>query len=49
MGFEFTDVTYCKVQIVNEVEENVTEDQFTTTEFRFAKLIATIVLISFFG
>lgn len=49
MGFEFTDVTYCKVQIVNEVEETVTEDQFTTTEIRFAKVLATIILISFFG
>lgn len=49
MGFEFTDVNYCKVAMVDSVDKEVTEDQFSTTELRFAKLIATIVLISFFG
>lgn len=49
MGFEFTDVNYCKVAMVDSVDKEVTEEQFSTTELRFAKLIATIVLISFFG
>lgn len=50
MGFEFTDVNYCKVAMVDSVnEEEITKDQFTTVEFRFAKLIATIVIISMFG
>lgn len=50
MGFELTDVDYCKVAIVDSVnEEEVTKEQFTTVEFRFAKLMATIILISFFG
>lgn len=49
MGFEFTDVEYCKVAMIDNVDKEVTEEQFTTTEFRFAKLLATIILISFFG
>lgn len=49
MGFEFTDVDYCNISIVYEVDKDVTEDQFSTTEFRFARLLATIVLITFFG
>ena len=50
MGFEFTDVEYCKVAMVDSVnEQEVTKEQFTTVEFRFAKLMATIILISFFG
>ena len=50
MGFEFTDVDYCKVVMIDSVnEEEVTKEQFTTSEFRFVKLMATIILISFFG
>ncbi len=49
MGFQFTDVDYCEVAMVDNVDKEVTQDQFSTTELRFAKLIATIVLISFFG
>ena len=49
MGFEFTDVNYCKVSMVDNVDKEVTEDQFTTVEFRFAKLMATIIIISMFG
>lgn len=49
MGFEFTDVSYCKVEMLDSVDKEVTEEQFKTTEFRFAKLMATIILISFFG
>lgn len=49
MGFKFTDVDYCRVAMVDNVDKEVTEDQFTTVEFRFAKLMATIILISFFG
>ncbi len=49
MGFEFTDVNYCKVAMVDNVDKDVTEDQFTTVEFRFAKLMATIIIISMFG
>lgn len=49
MGFEFTDVTYAKVQIENEVPQNITEEAFSSKELRFAKLLATIILISFFG
>ncbi len=35
--------------MVDEVPGNVTEEQFSTKELRFAKLLATIILISFFG
>ena len=49
MGFEFTDVRYCKLAMLDSVDKEVTEEQFKTTEFRFAKLMATIILISFFG
>lgn len=49
MGFEFTDVKRCEIKIVDEVEGNVTQEQFSTSEMRFAKLLATIILISFFG
>ncbi len=49
MGFKFTNVSYCKVTMVDSVDKEVTEEQFTTVEFRFAKLMATIVLISLFG
>ena len=44
MGFEFTDVNYCKVAMVDNVDKDVTE-----VEFRFAKLMATIIIISMFG
>ncbi len=50
MGFEFTDVNYCKVAMIDTInEEEITKDQFTTVEFRFAKLMATIIIISMFG
>ncbi len=49
IGFEFTDVKYCKIQIVDEVDKEVTEDQFSTSEIRFAKLLLTIIFLSFFG
>lgn len=50
MGFEITDVDYCKVAMIDSVnEEEITKEQFTTVEFRFAKLMATIIFISFFG
>ena len=50
MGFKYTDVDYCKVEMVNEIdEENVTQEQFTSTEIRFAKLLATVILLCYFG
>ena len=49
MGFECSEVEYCKVQIIDTLPENVTEDQFTTKEFRFAKLLVTIIFITCFG
>lgn len=49
MGYKFTDVKYAKVQIVNEIPETVTEEEFTSVEFRFAKLLATVILLCFFG
>lgn len=48
-GFEFTDVKRAEIQMVDEVGDNVTEEQFSTKEMRFAKLLTTIILISFFG
>ena len=48
-GFEFTDVKRAEIKMVDEVGDNVTEEQFSTKEMRFAKLLATIILISFFG
>lgn len=48
MGFKFTDVSYAKVQIVNEVPETVTKEEFTSVELRFAKLLATVILLCYF-
>lgn len=48
MGFKFTDVSYAKVQIVNEVPETVTQEEFTSVELRFAKLLATVILLCYF-
>lgn len=49
MGFEFTDVDHCKIDTVNEVPENVTEEQFTSTEIRFAKLLTMVIFLCYFG
>lgn len=50
MGFKFTDVDHCKVEMVKDIEEeNVTEEQFTSTEIRFARLLATVILLCYFG
>ena len=39
-----------KVAMIDSVnEEEITKERFTTVEFRFAKLMATIIFISFFG
>ena len=48
MGFKFTDVSYAKVQIIDEVPETVTQEEFTSVEFRFAKLLATVILLCYF-
>ena len=50
MGFQFTDVDYCKLEIVKDIDEiNVTQEQFTSTELRFAKLLATVIMLCYFG
>lgn len=49
MGFKFTDVDHCKVEMVKNIdEENVTEEQFTSTEMRFAVLITTVIFLCYF-
>ena len=50
MGFQFTDVDYCKLEMVKDIDEiNVTQEQFTSTELRFAKLLATVIMLCYFG
>ncbi len=50
MGFKFTDVDHCKVEMVKNIdEENVTEEQFTSTELKFAQLLAAVILLCYFG
>lgn len=50
MGFQFTDVDYCKLEMVKDVDEkNIPAEQFTTTELRFAKLLATVIMLCYFG
>ena len=49
MGFKFTDVDHCKVEMVKDIDEqNVTEEQFTSTEMRFAVLITTVIFLCYF-
>lgn len=49
MGFKFTDADYCKISMIDEIPEDVTEEQLTSTEMKFATLIATVVLLCYFG
>lgn len=50
MGFKFTDVDHCKLEMVKDIDEqNVTEEQFISTEIRFARLLATVILLCYFG
>lgn len=49
MGFKFTDVDHCKLEMVKDIDEQkVTEEQFTSTEIRFARLLATVILLCYF-
>ena len=49
MGFKLTDVDHCKIGMVDELDENVTEEQFTSVELRFAQLLAAVILLCYFG
>lgn len=50
MAFKFTDVDHCKVDVVNEIqEENVTEEQFTSTEMKFAGIITAVIFLCYFA
>lgn len=48
MGFEFTDINYCKIQTVNDIPETVTEEQFSSTELRFALLLTKVIFLCYF-
>ena len=48
MGFEFTDVDYCKIQTVESIPETVTEEQFSSTELRFALLLTKVIFLCYF-
>jgi len=48
MGFEFTDVEYCKLQTVDNIPETVTEEQFSSTELRFALLLTKVIFLCYF-
>ncbi len=49
MGFKLTDVDYCKVEVVDEIEANATEDEFESIEFNYITLLTTVVLLCYFG
>lgn len=49
MGFKFTDVDHCKLETVDTVPETVTEEQFTSTELKFATLLTTVIFLCYFG
>ncbi len=49
MGFKFTDVDHCVIKTVDELEENVTQEELTSTELKFSAIIAAVILLCYLG
>lgn len=48
MGFTINNVNYCKVSLVDEVAETVTEDQFISDNMSAIVLITAVVFLCYF-
>lgn len=48
MGFEFTDVDYAKISLVDEVPENEPEESFISNNLRGIFLLKTVIFLCFF-
>lgn len=48
MGFRINNVNYCKVSLVDEVAETVTEDQFISDNMSAIVLITAVVFLCYF-
>lgn len=49
MGFKFTDVEYAKIVRVNEIKAETKDEDFKSDNLAGAWLIATVILLCFFG
>ena len=48
MGFQFTDIDYAKISLVNEVPQNEPEESFISNNLRGIMLLKTVVFLCFF-
>lgn len=49
MGFKLTDADYCRVSVVDEIPEDVTQEQFMSVNMKFTLLVTTVVFLCYFG
>lgn len=49
MGFRFSDVKYTKISMVDKVEENATDDSFTSDKMSGIALITAVIFLCYFG
>ncbi len=49
MGFKFTDVEYAKIELVDKVEENATQDSFISDNLGGIALLTAVTFLIFFG
>ncbi len=47
IGFKFTDADYCRIDLVDQMEESVTSEQFLSDDLKGAKLLATVILLCY--
>ena len=48
MGFKYTDVDYCRIDLVDEIQKDETTDsQFLSEDLIGAKLLATVILLCY--
>lgn len=48
MGFQFTDVDYAKVSVVNEIPQNEPKESFISNNLRGISLLKTVIFLCFF-
>lgn len=49
IGFQFTDIDYAKISLVNEVSEEVPEESFISDNLRGILLLKTVIFLCIFG
>lgn len=47
IGFKYTNVDYCRLDVVDEIPETVNDYQFMSDELRGAKLMATVIMLCY--